>query len=106
MGCIMHVSCVKNPRLISILLGRLRLPLQEVIDIYLQFADKVFKRPRALDLLPYSAKALKQVVHQVLKNHCGEQEERMLQTDYKYNNERRCMTWVLSAHLCTEVAEA
>ena len=91
------------PSLIALMLGRMRLSVQEAIDAYLRFAQQVFGNPRHLRWTKYSAQTFEKVLKGVLTDHCkcaegncyGEN-ERMRQPDWGWSQQRRCMTTVVA----------
>ncbi|KAL9052508.1 MAG: hypothetical protein Q9162_005364 [Coniocarpon cinnabarinum] len=80
------------------MLGRLRMSIQEAIEVYLRFGNEVFGNPRPLGLLPrYSASTFEKVLKSVLRGHYanepGDGEEALMrQDDFSDEFERRCMT--------------
>ena len=79
------------------MLGRLRLSIQDAIEVYLQFADKVFGSPQRLSRSRYSASSFEDVLKSVLERYCpnnpaGGASEKMVQEDCGATYERRCMT--------------
>ena len=90
-------------RLIALLLGRLRLPIQKAIELYIEFAGRVFGKPQRLAKLSlfgfrlvaykYSAKHFEEVIKDALKKNCGEKaDEFELMQDGGDPDIRRCMT--------------
>ena len=84
------------------MLGRLRLSIQEAINVYLKFAQQVFGHPRPLRWTKYSARKFEKVLQEVLATHCkcaencGGKDEVMIQQDPHWDQHRSCMTTVVA----------
>ena len=88
-----------NRRLIALMLGRLRMSIQDVIKVYLRFGDNVFGHPRRFSRNRFDEKRFEKIIKDVLKdryadNVRGGEEEPMEQFDHGEQYERICMTFV------------
>lgn len=83
------ISDLQYPRLVAILLGRLRMSMTDAIDVFTRFSTTIFgeKQPRWRGS-KYSAKTFENVIKSVVKSKLGAEGTKM--RDLEEHNCKRC----------------